>query len=895
MNANISVANNIHTKVSLNSYNTFTELSEIDIDHGKYFSMTGHEQLVIERITTLASKYAEEIAIDASSKKLTYREYFHNAVSLCNLLKTFKVATNDRVIVFLDPSEHIPISLLAILMSGATYVPLDVTWPQERISAILDDVCPKAILTQNNYKHQFQHLTNVNIVDLDFAGEFAIETVTKPIHTKADLADVALIFYTSGSTGMPKGVKLTYGNLQSYIESSQETYKFNNSDTHLSIAKNSFSISIFDLLVPFYCGGSLKIKPRQLLLNPDSLSELVKDSTCFHMGPALLESLIYHAESIGLSYPNIRHISSGGDMIPSSLLERSKTVFPNSEIWVIYGCTEIACMGATWQVDRNSVTNVTYVGKSFKHSNILLLDETLTPVSTGELGEVYFTGDGVTPGYLNRKELNQTKFIHIDNSRYYATGDFGVIDETGNLQLKGRKDFQIKVNGIRIETEEIEHHLNNITCIEKSIVIGAKDIKEDVKIVAFVKKQEGTENFNENTVKQELAVSLPDYMVPNKIYPIDKFPLNTNGKLDRNELISIAEKSLTDNQSSISDKDEVAKKLEKLWFSTGLSGTIHYDSNFFDMGGDSLSAVQLVYSLNSNFGIDCDFEFIYTNPNFNSQLNTIKSGHVEAVRPPDTLVEPLDDKQNSSAKSVFITPGLYGHVVTFHNFGKRLSDKWKAYGLLCPNYEGETESSIEEIANRLANDIIKTQPEGPYYLSGHSSGAIVSLEIARKLQTLGKKAYVVMIEARLFDKAPRKPLRKVFMIYLKNKSRLYLERLLINKSSNNLTNQQDPNNRADQKRLLSLPKLKGAFTFSKAQVERYKITPCDIDTILIKGKQNIWWDALREWPDDYGLSEYVNLIGTLYSKGEHVSIVMERENHDELAQVLEESLSMFDS
>ncbi|MEP2651101.1 MAG: AMP-binding protein [Paraglaciecola sp.] len=891
MTSNPPVPNIIHIKGSRRSPSLLAKLNNFKKGNPNVYTMSDKTQ-IIEKIESLAIKQGHKIAIETESKKLSYKDYFNAALALSSHLKSLGLGTEDNVVVFLAPSENIPIALLSILMTGAVYIPIDTSWPKVRIDAIFEEVAPKVILTQESLQYHFRASKHCEIVNLDTHQKISDNNNSYKTSC-AKLTDTAVIFYTSGSTGMPKGVKLSYKNIQSFMESASETYRFEKSDVHLSIAKYSFSISLFDLLLPFYCGGSLKLEAREKLLNPGTLAKLVSESSCFHMGPALLESLVRHSEDSSCNYTNIRHISSGGDMIPSSLLERSKAIFPNAEIWVIYGCTEVACMGTTWQVDRGAVTNTTFVGTTFKHSDVILLDESLHLVEQEVLGEVYISGDGVTPGYLNRDELNKTKFVDFDKRRYYATGDYGIVNSNGNLQLKGRKDFQIKINGVRIETEEIEYWLNQIDGIEQSIVIGARDIKGVLKIVSFVLRNSNSDNPSEILIKQQLTTALPEYMVPNKVYFIDSLPLNTNGKLDRNALISTAEENLADNRSGIDNNDKIAKRLLDIWFYAGASGIVLDDSNFFDLGGDSLGAVQLFHTINADFNLNCDFEFIYAHPTFSEQLKAIKNGFVDDDSTPKSIIVHLDNKPSSTKTKIFVTPGMDGHIVSFHNFGSMFSDDISAYGFLYPNFENEEYKTITSVCDKLIKELLEVQKDGPYYLCGHSSGGIISLEIARTLKAMGKQAYLILIEARIFEKAPRKPLKDVLKLYIKHKPRLYLEKLFNSQAKHYVGNPLDSNNRAKLKDSLKLPKLKGAFTISKTQLEHYSLKPCDVDAILIKGTKTIWWDGLRTWPSDYGLGEFVNLISTSHSSGDHVSIAMDKANHAELATIIENEMSRF--
>ncbi|MFT2090331.1 AMP-binding protein [Paraglaciecola sp. 2405UD69-4] len=889
MSSNTSVSKLIQAEIDRDSIRIMSRLKKEKVSSWNSHKMKERDK-ILKKIEIIAKEYAEKIAIQFEGRTISYRGYFDYASNLSQALSLYNVLPEDKVLVFLDQSENIPIALLSILMSSAVYVPVDTSWPQQRIESIINDITPKVILTQLEYTGNFLHLQDVLVIDIEEHKKNNSKAGLSQL-TPTSLSDTAIIFYTSGSTGEPKGVKLTYGNILSYLESASETYKFTPSDIHLSIAKYSFSISLFDLLLPFYCGGTLKIEPRQHLLNSETLVQFINTSTCFHMGPALLESLVKYAEDHNLVFPNISHVSSGGDMIPATLLERAKKLFPKAELWVIYGCTEVACMGTTWQVDRNEVTTKTLVGETFKHSSLLLLDDGYTPVKQGELGEVFFSGDGVSSGYLNRPDLNKEKFILIGQERYYATGDFGVLNERGELQLKGRKDFQIKINGIRIETEEIEYWLNKLEGIDKGSVIGARDLKEDLKIVAFVTTTINAVRQDENIVKSLLNKTLPDYMVPSKIYFIEELPLNTNGKLDRNRLIQLAEAKLKENHSAISVNDETSKELMEIWFNSGASGTIYDNSNFFDLGGDSLGAVQLVYAINNTFNLNCDFEFIYANPGFSTQVEAIKTGKVNNTILPETLIVPLNETRPNASESIYVTPGMDGHIVSFHNFGELFSDKWQVFGLLYPNFEGEVYETIEDIAKRLLNEILKVQKQGTYYLCGHSSGGIVSLEIARLLVQMGKKAVLVFVEARLYEKAPRKPLKDILMVYLKHKPKIILNNILNRKTKRYLANSLHQDTRAKHKESLTLEKLKGAFTLNKKQLQKYRTTHCNVQAMLIKSKDSIWWDALRQWPHDYGLGEYVNLVTILESTGDHVSIVMNKHNHRELVNVIESGLS----
>jgi non-ribosomal peptide synthetase component F len=254
----------------------------------------------------------------------------------------------------------------------------------------------------------------------------------------------------------------------------QERFGFDCHDVMPAIARFTFSITMFELLSPLVAGGRLDILEREHILDFQRMVQTLQQSTVIHTSPSLLQKLLTYIQDNNLdlqSFRQLKHVSTGGDMVPTALLETMRRVFQKAEVYVIYGCSEVSCMGCSYPVvsDRPIKSRV---GKPFTNVSIRLYDSHLNLVPIGIPGEIYIGGAGVTQGYLQREALTQEKFVTIDGCRFYRTGDIGRFDTDGNLEMLGRADFQIKLRGIRIELGEIEATLRQAPGVREGVVMA---------------------------------------------------------------------------------------------------------------------------------------------------------------------------------------------------------------------------------------------------------------------------------------------------------------------------------------------------------------------------------------------------------------------------------------
>lgn len=594
-----------------------------------------------------ARREGTRAAVSFEGDFLTYAELNEKSNQLAHYLLSHGFASDLRVCVLVEPSVHISVALLGILKAGAVYVPLGQGFPREYLAGLLADVDPQVILTTTKLRDELPE-TKADVVCLDSQTE---KFRSYPVHDpeiEIDPSSPAHIFYTSGTTGKPKGVVSTYGNLAFYIGSIVERYGFDSTLVIPSIARYTFSISFFELLTPLAIGGTLVVLNRDTVLDLDLLIKALERVTAVHASPSLYRRLLAHIDDEGIErkqFDGLKHVSTGGDLVPPDVLESMKRIFRDAEVFVIYGCTEVCCMGCTYFVPRGKVLEKTLVGSPFRNVTVGVFDEALNRVSAGVVGEVLISGNGVTKEYLNQPGLTREKFLEIDGVRFYRTGDRGRLDENGNLEILGRTDFQIKLRGFRIEPAEIETVIRQLPGVRDCVVSLQTLNSGDSGLVAYLVLHP-TRPAEISEIRSHLKAKLPDYMVPSAFVEMESLPVNLNLKVDRKalppfltikkqvgskngsvQLLQASERSESlfksnldisrSNSAALGKKDDprnsTEEKLVEIWREVLGIDDIGVNENFFDLGGHSLLATQVLSRVRRTFEADISitsfFEF----------------------------------------------------------------------------------------------------------------------------------------------------------------------------------------------------------------------------------------------------------------------------------------------
>ncbi len=561
-----------------------------------------------ERFEGYAARTPSATAVRYRDQSLTYGELNRCANRLSRYLTSRGIGRESRVVVCVQPSFDALIALLGILKAGAAYVPLDPTHPAAHVQSIVDDTHPALVLVNGAPNPVF---ADANVLALDVSSGLLSECSSEDPERPVDREATAYVYYTSGTTGKPKGVMASYANLASYVAVARERYGFSATDVMPALARFSFSISMFELLTPLSAGGRLLVLDREHVVSPERMMETLRGVTLFHAGPSLLRPIVDHIKSHHsdfAAFSRVRHASSGGDMIAPEVLESAKEVFPNAEVFVIYGCSEIACMGCTYEVPRDRRITKTFVGRPFDDMAVRVVDDALERVPIGEVGEICFSGNGVVKGYLNRPDLTASKFVDIEGRRFYRTGDMGRVTEEGWLEILGRVDFQAKIRGMRVELGEVEYHLRRAPNVKDAVVMAREGAGGEKVLVAYVVSSAGDEiregradPTRAAALRRHMVEHVPDYMVPAIYLEIPKLPLNHNMKLDRRALPAPA--SVPSSRAHRPPETRTEIQLASLWKDLLRVDGVQLHDNFFELGGDSLLAVRFTVDVERQLGV----------------------------------------------------------------------------------------------------------------------------------------------------------------------------------------------------------------------------------------------------------------------------------------------------
>lgn len=493
-------------------------------------------------------KYAEEnkVAAILENNVLTYRELERKSNSLANYILDKNREDRTPIVIYGNKENDILIAMIAALKSGRAYIPIDITFPEDRINKILQEVSPKVIINCTR--------ENVNIIPYNISytelekiyGSYSIEGIEEKFWVKGD--DNCYILFTSGSTGQPKGVQISKNNIDSF---ERWFSKFLNigDDNNAILNQPSYS---FDLSVmPIYLGltnGKIlfSLSYKTLENTKDTFKELKKsDMQLWISTPAFATLCVQDDTFTHKLMPNLKTMYFIGEVLPPTLVDELRLRFPDVRIINSYGPTEatVAVTGIDITEEILHENKELPIGKVMEGVHIKIVDENGIEVENGKKGEIVIIGRSVSKGYYKNDDITNKVFFYKDMDgeilRGYKSGDIGYFKDD-ILYFSGRKDFQIKLNGFRIELEDIENNIRKIDNIKNAVVLPYYKEDKIAHLVAFVTLKANNELSplkNTLLIKGELKKYIPKYMIPRNIKVISEFPLNANGKIDRKRLM----------------------------------------------------------------------------------------------------------------------------------------------------------------------------------------------------------------------------------------------------------------------------------------------------------------------------------------------------------------------
>ncbi len=532
----------------------------------------------------------DKIAVVYKDKSLRFKEVHGLSTKLAlHITHEYGVKAGDRVGLLLDRSEHIIISILAVLKAGAAYVPVDPEFPSSRIAFIIEDASTHLLITDNANKEKTMFLPS----EIFIVGEENLPVKEqKPVLPSVMPHDTAYVIYTSGSTGVPKGVLVSHRSVVNRIHWMWRALGFGEQDVIFQKTPYVFDVSVWELFMPVCYGATMVFCDKEVIYDPEQLVDHIEKYgiTTIHFVPTMFNFFINTInDSNRYKIKTLTKVITSGEALSVDTVEAFKAVCDIS-LYNLYGPTEatVDVTSFTTQAGLQSIP----IGKPIDNCQMYILNESLQPVAKKIAGELCIGGVGVAQGYLNRDELTASKFVsnpYSKKSKLYKTGDIGFWDESGNIEFLGRADDQVKIKGFRIELGEIQHYLKQCANVKEAIVNVVERNDGIKELEAFLLSDK---TLSHQEILTELYEDLSEYMIPSRMYQIDQIPYTATGKVDRNALKKQNSKPLAgsaaENDHGLSAKEEIL--LEAVKRTLGLQ-EIGLADNFFHLGGDSIKAI----------------------------------------------------------------------------------------------------------------------------------------------------------------------------------------------------------------------------------------------------------------------------------------------------------------
>lgn len=695
-----------------------------------------------DRNTTVAELFEQQVdrtpeaeAAIFHDEAVTFKELDEAANRLAHYLRGHGLKPDDAVAIILPRGIEVVSSMLGVMKAGGAFLPIDPAYPEERKKYMLDNSGARFVVTTSD-------LADTLAIDPQMVITPGDKTLGKmpawrlPLINKPE--DLVYINYTSGSTGLPKGVMVKHSGLTALMHALPKIMYFKAGEAVLSITTIAFDIFVLEIFPSLINGMKVVIADEKAQIIPS----LQKSLICKHRivkflsTPVRMQMLLDDPGSREC-FSYLKEIMLGGDVFPEKLLKRLKEA-TSARIINGYGPTEIT-VGVTFKDLTN--TSVVNIGQPIANSQIYILDRHMNMVPIGVPGEIYIGGEGLARGYLNNPDLTAEKFVanpFSPGERLYRTGDLGRWYPKGEIAFLGRIDNQVKIRGIRIELGEIENAIRQLPQISDVVVLDIEDQGKKV-LCAYLQVREGSE-LDFHIFRNELSRRLPTYMVPAYYMTVDSIPINSSGKVDRRGL-PLPDKSKLIRCDFEPPADEYEERLSQIWEEILEIQNISCSEDFFDLGGDSMAIVTLIAAIHDEFGVEMTINDFYAAPSVRKQAQKIQElMNLEPAK--DNLPKNIVPLRNSGASNrLFLVHAGNGEAANYFKLSGLLPDDLGYYGLrYIADDLAPSNLIIPELAKLYLNEVLSVQPDGPYYLAGWCIGGTIAFEMARQLEEMGREA-----------------------------------------------------------------------------------------------------------------------------------------------------------
>ncbi|WP_134681702.1 non-ribosomal peptide synthetase [Paracoccus ravus] len=672
------------------------------------------------------AKHPASEAVRFGTTGLSYAELDLRSRALAERLVALGAGPGKLVAVALPRSEHLAVALVAVLRAGAAYVPLDPENPPARLARLLARTEAAILLAEATLDCDGQA---VPLPPGNWPSRPAGLALPRPASD-----DLAYVLFTSGSTGEPKGVMIEHRAIVNRLLWMRAHYGFDASDRILQKTPITFDVSVWELFLPFICGGTLVLAPPGAHRDPMAIAALIRDNaiTAAHFVPSMLSAFLASPGSAGLSP---KRVFCSGEALAPEHRDRFHARI-RAELHNLYGPTEAAVDVSFWEAGPQDDSAPLPIGDPVWNTRLYILDPLGRPVPQGVAGELFLGGVQLARGYLGQPELTAERFLadpFLPGERIYATGDLAMRREDGAVIYLGRRDHQVKIRGMRVELAEIEAALLSSGMLAEAAVL-ARQQGETAQLVAYVVP--GADHAQEK-LQSHLARNLPAHMIPSHIMALPALPVTANGKLDRVALPA----PLAPSSGGMPAQGEVETTLARLYARVlSLPAPPLREADFFALGGDSLSALNLILSIAQEFGQDPGLGQIFETPVLSDLAAALQSRREDAG-----LGMVLTLRAAGRGAPLFLFHPAGGLGWCYRRLALGLDDR-AVHALQSPLLGGgPLPASLRALAEIYTREISAIAPDGVIHLAGWSVGGVLAQEVAVQLQGLGRKLGLVAL------------------------------------------------------------------------------------------------------------------------------------------------------
>ena len=567
------------------------------------------------RVHQLVSAQAESnpaaVALASCSSTVTYKQLEEDSNRLARHLAALGVGPDVVVGICVERSPLMVIAALSILKAGGAYLPIDPTYPPDRINFIVSEARPRLVLSHSAIVPRLLD-ESIESMALDLELErLALQPATMP-DQPGEVNDLAYVIYTSGSTGQPKGVEITHKGLMNLIAWHHAAFQVTSSDRATQTASPGFDAAVWEVWPYLTAGASLYFPGESIRSQPDVLrSWLVEKQITISFVPTPVAERM-----LDLEWPSntaLRFLLTGAD----TLYHYPPAGLP-FQLVNNYGPTESTVVATSGVVASLASGELPSIGRPIANTQIYILDSEMRQVPTGTAGDLYIGGPGLARGYRNRPDLTAERFVsnpysEAPGERLYKTGDLARMLPDGQIAFIGRVDDQVKIRGFRVELSEITNTLSRHPAIRETVVIAREDKPGQKRLVAYVVLRPGIAVTNAG-LRHFLGQDLPDYMIPAAFVTMDSLPLGSSGKVDRSELPSLAEGNILRDETFISPRNPTEEQIAAIIGELLGLERLGVNDNFFLLGGNSLLATQVIARVRESFDIEVTLLNVFDHP-----------------------------------------------------------------------------------------------------------------------------------------------------------------------------------------------------------------------------------------------------------------------------------------